>query len=158
MKTLGITLSATLLTLIVGCSSYDVGPNTRRGAGIGAATGAIVGGVIGHQSGEAATGAAVGAGVGAAAGGVYGAEKDRQEERRAAAGGTAADVPAGTYSSATAYTSADYMKLMTQEEINILQQRARASGRSNYELTDFLTEEERANLRRRAEAQRTGSP
>jgi hypothetical protein len=38
---------------------------------------------------------------------------------------------------------------MTPDEVEILRARARASGRSSYELTDFLTSEERENLRRR---------
>ena len=51
----------------------------------------------------------------------------------------------GGYSSSENY----YMSLMRPDEVDILRARARASGRSNYELTDFLTEEEKANLRRR---------
>jgi hypothetical protein len=153
MKILGITLSGAVLALTVGCSSSP-GPNTTRDAGIGAATGAVLGGVIGHQSGETANGAAVGAAVGGIAGGAYGANRDREEDRRAV-GGTAADLPATGQSTPYGFSSSDYMKLMTQDEINILQARARSSGRTNYELTDFLTEEEKANLRRRANSNGT---
>lgn len=42
-----------------------------------------------------------------------------------------------------------YLSLMTPEEIDILRARASESGRTSYQLTDFLTPAERDNLRRR---------
>lgn len=123
-----------------GCSS-EPGPNTKRGAATGAVIGGVIGGVIGHQSGETAAGAAIGAAAGGAAGGAYGHRQDQ-------AAGT-------TTTTSTYYSAADYQALLTPDEVAILQQRARASGRVNYQLTDFLTEEEKANLRARAERNRT---
>lgn len=125
------------------CSS-DPGPNTTRGAAVGAATGAIIGGVIGHQSGETAAGAAIGAAAGGVAGGAYGHRQDQ------ANGTTTTTTTTSRY-----YSAEDYQALLTPDEVAILQQRARASGRVNYQLTDFLTEEEKANLRARAERNRT---
>ncbi|QYM80143.1 hypothetical protein K0B96_05880 [Horticoccus luteus] len=129
--------SLLLVAALSGCSS-NPGPNTTRGAAIGATAGAIIGGVIGHQSGETGAGVAIGAAAGGVAGGAYG---NRQDERQA--------------SGERSYSAADYQALLTPDEVAILQERARASGRVNYELTDFLTEQEKANLRARAERNRT---
>jgi hypothetical protein len=111
---------------------------TTRDAAIGAAAGAVIGGVIGHNSGdEAAEGAAIGAAVGAAAGAAgaaHGHARARDERR---------DYERGSYS------DDDYRELLTDEEVDILRARARASGRDDYELTDFLTNQEKENLRRR---------
>ena len=131
MKTIYvITLAAITLGLGAGCSSSS---RTQRSAALGAATGAVVGGVIGHQSGEAGAGAAIGAAVGGAAGGMYG-----RNQERALGSDTSENY---------------YLSLMTADEMDILRARARASGRSNYELADLLTEEEKSNLRRREASQ-----
>lgn len=132
-----------LLTLgcafAVGCSS--TGPNTQRGAAGGAAAGAIIGGIIGHQSGETAAGAAIGAAAGGLAGGAMGRQQDR------VAGST------GTYESRDSYgyTDNDYLALLTPSEVDTL--RARAQGRSG-DLADYLTDQERANLRARNASRR----
>lgn len=132
MKT---TLCISILTLSLvwggGCSSRR---KTERAAAVGAATGAVVGGVIGNQSGNPRTGAVIGAAVGGIAGGAYGSQQDR---------------PAASNDS-----SAYYMALMTPEEIETLRARARSSGNTEYPLTDYLTAQERANLRRRDSAHR----
>ncbi|HEU5080249.1 MAG TPA: YMGG-like glycine zipper-containing protein [Opitutaceae bacterium] len=129
MKTIPI-LSATVLSLslLAGCHSAS---RTEKSAAVGAATGAVIGGVIGNQSGNPRTGAAIGAAAGAVAGGAYG---NSQERRRGLSANDTDDY---------------YMSLMTPDEIDILRARARASGRTSYQLTDFLTADERANLRRR---------
>jgi len=126
---------------LAGCSS--TGPNTQRGAAAGAATGAIIGGIIGHQSGETGTGAAIGA----AAGALGGAALGRQQDRVASSSG-AYDVR-----DSYGYTDADYMSLLTTAEYETL--RARASGRES-NLADYLTDQERANLRYRNEQRRAG--
>jgi hypothetical protein len=118
--------------LWTGCETT---PQERRSAGVGAATGAIAGGVIGGD----VRGAAIGAAIGGAAGGLY--ERGRRSD-----GGVAAERDAVVMSEG----EIDYLALMTEEEIDILRRRAQASGRTNFQLTDFLTEEERANLRARA--------
>lgn len=122
------------LTLFTACNSgYD--NNTTRGAAGGAAAGAVLGGIIGHQSGDAGKGAAIGAVAGGVAGGAYGNQKDRQAEgyqNRDAFG----------------FSPDDYYNLLNADERSILQSRAR--GRTDVQLTSFLTDEERANLRRRA--------
>ena len=141
MKTILLLSAAACVAATCGCSS-EPGPNTKRGAATGAVIGGVIGGVIGHQSGETAAGAAIGAAAGGAAGGAYGHRQDQ------AVGTT-------TATTSRAYSAADYQALLTPDEVAILQQRARASGRVNYQLTDFLTEEEKANLRARAERNRT---
>lgn len=131
MKT-HVSLLLLAAALASGCSSSS---RTERSAALGAATGAVIGGVIGHQSGEAGAGAAIGAAVGGTAGGIYGNRQDR------------------ALGSNSAFEEEDYfMSLMRPDEVDILRSRARASGRSDYRLTDFLTEEERQNLRRRDSA------
>jgi uncharacterized protein YcfJ len=142
MKTIILISAAACVAATCGCSS-NPGPNTTRGAAVGAATGAIIGGVIGHQSGETAAGAAIGAAAGGVAGGAYGHRQDR-------ASGTTT-----TTTTTRDYSAADYQALLTPDEVAILQERARASGRVNYQLTDFLTEQEKANLRARADRNRT---
>ena len=132
MKTI-LCASALAVTLCfgAGCSSSS---RTERSAAVGAATGAVIGGVIGNQSGNPRTGAAIGAAVGGVAGGAYGSREDR---------------------AVSSNSSSDYyMSLMTQDELDILRARARASGSSQYALTDYLTEQEKANLRRRDAAHR----
>jgi uncharacterized membrane protein YebE (DUF533 family) len=134
MKTiLLLTVATTSLVFASGCSSSS---RTQRSAAVGAATGAIVGGVIGNQSGNSRTGAAIGAAVGGIAGGAYG---HNQETRTVGASTSTSDY---------------YLSLMTPDEVETLRARARASGRSNYDLVDFLTEEEKSNLRRRDATQR----
>lgn len=127
------------LAFVTGCETRS---NTQRNAGIGAASGAVIGGVIGHQSGHATEGAVIGAAAGGLAGGAYGR---RQDQARSANSNPAAIT--------TPTSSADYMALMTADEIAILQQRAAGSNRTSYELTDFLTEAEKQNLRERAARQ-----
>lgn len=135
MKTTFMTTVAILAVgMTAGCSSSS---RTERSAALGAATGAVIGGVIGHQSGETGTGAAIGAAVGGVAGGAYGRRQDRA-------------LDSSGYSSDDDY----YMSLMRPDEVDILRARARASGRSNYDLTDFLTLEEKDNLRRRDTSRR----
>jgi uncharacterized membrane protein len=125
--TILITASALVLSLSAGCHGRS---KTQHDAAVGAATGAVIGAVIGNQSGNPRTGAAIGAAVGGVAGGAYGNRQDR--------------------TLASSDSSSDYyLSLMTPDEVDILRARARASGRSAYELTDFLTPDERANLRRR---------
>lgn len=125
--------------LLAGCES--MGPNTQRGAGTGAAAGAVIGGIIGHQSGETVAGAALGAAAGGLAGGAIGRQQDR------VAGSTSSYDSRDSYG----YTENDYLSLLTQSELDTL--RARASGRGG-DLSDYLTNEERANLRVRASARR----
>jgi len=122
--------------LLCGC---DTSPKTTRGAGVGAATGALIGGIIGHQSGETGAGAAIGAAVGGVAGGAYGNRQDNQEASRT-----------DGFQSDNQFL---YSQL-TADEVSILRARAAQSGRSNAELTDFLTSAEKENLRRRASQQR----
>lgn len=133
-KILFVSSAAVSLVLAAGCSSAS---RTERSAAVGAATGAIVGGVIGNQSGNPRTGAAIGAAVGGVAGGAYG----HNQERRMSSGSSVSDEDY-------------YMSLMTPDEVDVLRARARASGRSDYRLTDFLTAEERDNLRRRDASRR----
>lgn len=134
MKTILCT-SVVVLSLCMGagCSSSR---KTERAAAVGAATGAVIGGVIGNQSGNPRTGAAIGAAVGGVAGGAYGSQQERQ------------------LSSNSADSSDYYISLMTPDEIETLRARARSSGSSQYQLTDFLTSQEKANLRRRDAAHR----
>ena len=126
--------TAILAAALTGCQSTT--ENQRRSAGIGAATGAVIGGVIGHQSGNALEGAAIGAAAGGAAGGVYGTRQDRQEG--------AADIGRDTYG----FTSTDYLSVMTPAELDIL--RSRTTSRDTETLANYLTAEEKSNLRRRA--------
>lgn len=134
MKFSLILSSAILAAALTGCQSTT--ENQRRGAGVGAATGAVLGGIIGHQSGNALEGAAIGAAAGGAAGGVYGTRQDRQE--------TSASVARDTYG----FTSTDYLSVMTPAEMDIL--RSRTTSRDTEALANYLTSEEKANLRRRA--------
>jgi uncharacterized protein YcfJ len=138
MNNLKLIVSATVLLSMAGCASDR--PYTQRDAAIGAAAGAVIGGVIGHQSGEAGEGAALGAAAGAAVGAVAGDRADSEQNRRR-------DI--GADRGRDYYTSDRYMSLMTSGEIDILRARARADRRSSDRLTDYLTEEEKANLRRR---------
>lgn len=134
MKTIVFASAVTLVVCLgAGCSSR----RTERAAAVGAATGAVVGGVIGNQSGNPRTGAVVGAAVGGVAGGAYGAQKDREMASSTAEG-----------------SDSYYLSLMTPEEMDILRARARSSGGHQYPLTDYLTEQEKENLRRRDSARR----
>ena len=126
-----------ILAVFPGCNS--AGPNTQRGAAAGAATGALIGGIIGHQSGETGAGAALGAAAGGLAGGAYGNKKDNSGARR---------VGEDSYG----YTSSDYLNLLTNDERDTL--RARAGDRSGNEQADYLTSQEKANLRARSAGQR----
>ncbi|WP_221030882.1 glycine zipper domain-containing protein [Actomonas aquatica] len=140
-KTLTSSVVGLGLLLMVGCSA----PNTheRRGTEAGAVAGAIIGGIIGHQSGETAAGAAIGAAVGGTAGAAMGAAKDREEDRRYERGTVRAQPVQDQYG----YTLQDYMQLMTDEEMEILQ--ARADARPEVPMGQLLTDREKANLRRR---------
>lgn len=139
------TISSSILTLgcalLVGCSS--TGPNTQRGAAAGAATGAVIGGIIGHQSGETGAGAAIGAAAGALGGAALGRQQDR------VAGNT------NTYAVRDSYgfADSDYLALLTSAEYETLRSRAQGSGGN---LAAYLTDQERANLRYRAEQRRSG--
>ena len=134
-----VPLFLVFLAMLTGCENAS-SSRTTRDAAIGATAGAVIGGVIGHNSGdEAAEGAAIGAAVGAAAGAVHGRSRERDRERN--------DEP-------IRYSDRDYRELLTDEEVDILQARARASNRDDYALTDFLTEREKENLRRRDAARR----
>ncbi len=137
MKNYLSVLSVSGAMLLTACNSgYD--NNTTRGAGAGAAVGAVIGGIIGHQSGDAAAGAALGAVAGGAAGGAYGHQKDKRTSN---------------YQTRDSYgfTADDYYNVLNSDEREIL--RARTQGRTDVELTSYLTEEEKANLRRRATGQ-----
>ena len=152
MKTFITLLAVGSLGLFSGCASssdrdyndYNT-ENTRRGAGAGAIAGAVIGGLIGHQSGETAAGAAIGAAAGGIAGGAYGKHKDDVNGRV-----TGADY--GTSRDSYGYTGNDYITLLTASEMNIL--RSRAQGASTVVLADYLTEQEKANLRARAQGRR----
>jgi uncharacterized membrane protein len=135
MKTLYVSCIVILGAALSGCQTTE---RERRGAGVGAATGAVLGGVIGHQSGNAVEGAVIGAAAGGAAGGIYGRQQDR-----------VAHAQSDTYG----FAASDYIALMTPEEMDIL--RARTTSRDAQTMANHLTEEERANLRRRAAQQGT---
>lgn len=137
MKTVAHLLILGAALGMCGCSSD---PYVQRGTAAGAVGGAVLGGIIGHQSGEAAEGAMLGAAAGGLVGNVIASEQQRTGDRPPV---THADTTSRTF------TSGDYIAMMTPEEIKILQQRAEASGRRHYELTDFLTDQEKANLRQR---------
>lgn len=133
-----ILLLGILAASLAGCESAR-DTRTSRDVAIGATAGAVIGGVIGHNSGdEAGAGAAIGAVVGGVAGAAHANARERERQRD--------DRP----------RTADYYRsLLTDHEVDILRDRARASGRRNYELTDFLTGDEKDNLRRR-DAERRG--
>jgi phage tail tape-measure protein len=120
----GAVFSATF----VGCENST---HTQRDAVTGAAAGAVIGGIIGNNSGDTATGAAIGAAAGGALGAAHGSSKDTREQRD------------------TDYSESDYHDLLTNDEVEVLEARARASGDSDSRLTDYLTAEEKENLRRR---------
>ena len=138
-----ITLSALLWT--AGCQT--AGENERQGAKVGALAGAVIGAVIGNQSGEAGAGAAIGAATGAVMGSAIGAEKDK-ENRRYERGTVRAEPARDQYG----YSLDDYMRLMTNEEMEILQ--ARADARPEVPMGQLLTDREKTNLRRREVADR----
>ena len=132
--TLVLLPGAIALATLAGCAS---GENTQRGAVGGAAAGAIIGGIIGHQSGETGAGAALGAAAGGVAGGAYGKSKDNS-------------VASSQGRDSYGYTSGDYLSLLTISEREQLERRV--SG-SNGSLADFLSSEEKSNLRKRAKNQ-----
>jgi len=134
-------LSAGVL-FFTGCAAP--GTHERRGTEFGAVSGAIMGGIIGHQSGETAAGAALGAAVGGTAGAAAGAAKDRQVERRYERGAIRAEPRVDEFD----YTFQDYVDLMTDEEMEILQ--ARADARPGLPLSQLLTDREKQNLRQRS--------
>ncbi len=142
MKTKTFGLSLTAFLFLVGCSAP--GTQERRGTEIGAVTGAIIGGIIGHQSGETAAGAAIGAAVGGTAGAAAGAAKDREQDRRYERGAVRAQPRVDEFG----YTLDDYIALMTADEMEILQ--ARAQARPEVQMGVLLTDQEKANLRRRS--------
>lgn len=127
-----VSIGVILAAAFAGCENPT---HTQRDAATGAAAGAVIGGIIGNNSGDTASGAAIGAAAGGALGAAHGSGKDARERRR------------------EEYREEDYRDLLTDEEVDILQARARASGQSSYRLTDFLTAREKENLRRRDEVQ-----
>ena len=145
-KTLLTTLSLTALVLASGCA--NAGTHEREGAKVGALAGAVIGAVIGHQSGEAGAGAAIGAAAGAVTGSAIGAKTDREQDRRYERGTVSAQPIKDQYG----YTLDDYLRLMTNEEMEILQ--ARADARPEVSMGVLLTDREKANLRRREVADR----
>lgn len=141
--TSSILLSALLWT--AGCQ--NAGEHEREGAKAGALAGAVIGAVIGHQSGEAGAGAAIGAATGAVVGSSIGQQQD-QEERRYERGTIRAEPVKDQYG----YTLSDYLQIMTDQEMEILQ--ARADARPEVPMGQLLTDREKANLRRRQVADR----
>lgn len=81
-------------------------------------------------------------------GAATGAEKDRQVDRRYERGTVSAQPVRDQYG----YTWEAYMQLMSDEEMEILQ--ARADARPGVALVALLTDQEKANLRRRSVADR----
>lgn len=142
MKTNIVSLLLFSFLFLVGCSAP--GTHERRGTEVGAVTGAILGGIIGHQSGETAAGAAVGAAVGGTAGAAIGAAKDREEDERYERGAIRAEPRTDEHG----YSFQDYVDLMTDDEMEILQ--ARADARPGVPLSNLLTDKEKANLRLRS--------
>lgn len=137
-----LSLVGLVALLMAGCSAP--GTHERRGTEVGAVTGAILGGIIGHQSGETAAGAAVGAAVGGTAGAAIGAAKDREENERYEKGAIRAEPRTDEHG----YSFQDYVDLMTDDEMEILQ--ARADARPGVPLSNLLTDKEKANLRLRS--------
>jgi uncharacterized protein YcfJ len=144
-----ITVSLTVIALLFASGCQTAGPNERRGAQLGALAGAVIGAVIGNQSGEAGAGAAVGALAGAAVGAVAGNDKDQKENRRYERGTVSAQPVKDQYG----YTFEDYMGVMTDDEVAILQ--SRADLRPEVPMGTLLTDQERANLRKRRSASQT---
>lgn len=145
-KTITVFFTIIALAFTAGCQS--AGPNERRGAELGALAGAVIGAVIGNQSGEAGAGAAVGAIAGAAVGAAAGNKKDQDESRRYERGTVSAQPMRDQYG----YAFEDYMALMTNEEVEILQ--SRAELRPEVPMGTLLTDQEKTNLRKRKAAQR----
>jgi hypothetical protein len=143
MKYIISLLTISGVAMFTACSSGPMAhsSNTTRGAVGGAAAGAVLGGIIGHQSGDAGAGAALGAAAGAVAGGAYGNQKDRVSTG-------SRDDTRDSYG----FTHDDYYNLMTPQERALLHDRA--GGRGDVNVMSYLTSEERANLRRRAGANR----
>lgn len=142
-------VSSILVAALLGASGCaNAGANESQGAKVGALAGAVIGAVIGNQSGEAGAGAAIGAVAGAVAGSAIGADKDIKEakDRRYERTTVAAQPVRDQYG----YTFDDYMRLMTNEEMEILQ--SRADARPEVQMGVLLTDQEKANLRRRAQA------
>lgn len=117
---------------------------------MGAVAGGIIGAIIGHQSGETAAGAAIGAVAGGMGGAAVGASRDRQEasNRRTERGMVSAQPVRDQHG----YSLDEYMRLMTDGEMEILQ--ARAERNPDVNMGALLTDQEKANLRRRASADR----
>jgi len=145
-KTITVFLTIIALAFATGCQT--TGPNERRGAELGALAGAVIGAVIGNQSGEAGAGAAVGAIAGAVAGAAVGNNRDQQDSRRYEQGTVSAQPLRDQFG----YTAEDYMNLMTNEEIEILQ--SRADLRPEVPMATLLTDQEKTNLRKRKVSQR----
>lgn len=145
-KSLPYVLGASALLFAAGCAAP--GTHERRGTEVGAVAGAIIGGIIGHQSGETAAGAALGGALGGVTGAAVGADKDRQEARRYERGTVSAQPVRDQHG----FTLDDYLRLMSDEEMEILQ--ARGDAQPNVALGVLLTDQEKSNLRRRAAANR----
>ena len=145
-KTITVFLTIIALAFASGCQT--AGPNERRGAELGALAGAVIGAVIGNQSGEAGAGAAVGAMAGAAVGAAAGNKKDQEQSRRYERGTVSAQPVRDQFG----YTFEDYMALMTNEEMDILQ--SRAELRPEVPMSTLLSDQEKTNLRKRRAAQR----
>lgn len=145
-KTITVLFTIIALTFATGCQS--VGPNERRGAELGALAGAVIGAVIGNQSGEAGAGAAVGAAAGAAIGAAAGNKRDQEESRRYERGTVSAQPAKDQFG----YTFEDYLNLMTNDEVEILQ--SRADLRPEVPMATLLSDQEKTNLRKRKVSQR----
>jgi uncharacterized protein YcfJ len=68
-----------LMTMLVGCATWNKLDNTEKGAIIGGTSGAVVGNAVG---GRGAGGTLLGGAVGAVGGGLIGREMDRNDRRR----------------------------------------------------------------------------
>ncbi len=144
-----LTLIVTVIALVFATGCQNSGANERRGAQLGALAGAVIGAVVGNQSGEAGAGAAVGAAAGAAVGAAVGNKKDQEENRRYERGTVSAQPMRDQFG----YSFEDYMAVMTDDEVAILQ--SRAELRPEVPMSTLLTDQEKANLRKRRAANRT---
>jgi uncharacterized protein YcfJ len=84
MRTTVLYISVVVVSLVfLGCES--MGPNSKKGVGVGAILGSVAGGVVGHQSGRGVEGALIGGAVGGGAGGMIGSGMDDQHIQQAKA-------------------------------------------------------------------------
>ncbi len=141
MKTIVLTFLA--LLLMAGCSAP--GTHERRGTEIGAVSGATHRryhrpSIRGNRRGGPLWALRLAQTAGVAAGAV----KDREEDQRYERGAVHAQPSVDQFG----YTMDDYIALMTADEMEILQ--ARAQARPEVQMGVLLTEQEKANLRRRS--------